>query len=355
MDVEYEGDIMEKQLYNLTTPQKSILLTEQFYNGSNINNIGGSIFFYEKLNFELLEKAINLVVKNNDSFQIRLQLDGTEMKQYFANYEPFSIELVDVNSKEDVSELAYNVLQKSFDIYKRLFVFKLFRFADGTGGYVINTHHIISDSWTLGISITEIARVYSSLIKNEEPDFSSVPSYINYISEEESYKKSVKFKKDKEYWDTVFETLPFSVSLPSRKQEDNQFSCLARRLEFTINKNEMDEINEFCKTHNISVYNFFMAIFSIYTGRVSNVNDFVIGTPILGRTNFKEKNTTGMFINVVPFRFDMRENLSFETFANNIAKSSLGMLRHQKYSNQFILEDLRSKDPSLPKLYNMII
>ena len=30
---------MEKNFYNLSNPQKSILLTEKYYQGSNINNL----------------------------------------------------------------------------------------------------------------------------------------------------------------------------------------------------------------------------------------------------------------------------------------------------------------------------
>ena len=345
---------MKENIYNLTTPQNSILLTEQYYAGSNINNIGGSIFFEEKLDFDLLEKAINLVTKHNPSFQIKLVLDGAEIKQYFSDYIPYSIELIDVLSQDDVSKLEYDVMHKPFDIFKSLFLFKLFRFPNGSGGYIINLHHIISDSWSIGLTITEIARVYTCLVKNEEPDFSYISSYADYILDEKNYRNSDKFNKDKEYWNSVFETVPSVASFPSRKQE-NQFSCKANRINYTIGKDEMDKINDFCKKINVSVYNFFMAIFAIYTSGVTGLDDFVIGTPILGRTNFKEKNTTGMFINVVPLRFDTTKNLTFNEFASTISKNSLGMLRHQKYSNQYIIEDLRRSDPSLPSLYNMVL
>ena len=54
-----------------------------------------------------------------------------------------------------------------------------------------------------------------------------------------------------------------------------------------------------------------MTIFAIYLSRVSNLDDFVIGTPILNRTNFKEKHTAGMFINSIPFRILIQNNDSF--------------------------------------------
>ena len=98
-----------------------------------------------------------------------------------------------------------------------------------------------------------------------------------------------------------------------------------------------------------------MGIFALYLGRVSNLDNFVIGTPILNRTNFKEKQTTGMFINVLPLKFNINHEEKFTEFLSKIAKDSMGLLRHQRYSYNYILEDLRKKDSSLPGLYNILL
>ena len=50
----------------------------------------------------------------------------------------------------------------------------------------------------------------------------------------------------------------------------------------------LKKISQFCSQNKISNFNFFMAVYAIYLSRVSNLKDFVIGTPILNRTNFKE-------------------------------------------------------------------
>ena len=51
-----------ENLYNLTNPQKSIWLTEQYYKGSNINNICGSLTIKQPLDFEKFKQAIQLFV-----------------------------------------------------------------------------------------------------------------------------------------------------------------------------------------------------------------------------------------------------------------------------------------------------
>ena len=117
----------------------------------------------------------------------------------------------------------------------------------------------------------------------------------------------------------------------------------------------MDKVSEFCKNNRISIYNFLMSIFSIYISRVSNLDDFVIGTPILNRLDFADKNTNGMFISTVPLRVNILNDSSFVDFSKSMARSCLSMLRHQRYPYQNILEDLRKLDSSIPNLYNVVL
>ena len=75
-----------ENLYNLTNPQKSIWLTEQYYKGSNINNICGSLTIKQPLDFEKFKQAIQLFVENNSSFRICLKMDNNEIKQYVKDF-----------------------------------------------------------------------------------------------------------------------------------------------------------------------------------------------------------------------------------------------------------------------------
>ena len=78
---------MEKQLLDLTAPQKSIWLTEQFYSNTNINNICATVKANQLLDLNILNKAINLVVQNSDNFKIHFTEENGELKQYFENIE----------------------------------------------------------------------------------------------------------------------------------------------------------------------------------------------------------------------------------------------------------------------------
>ena len=213
---------MEKELYDLTAPQKSIWLTEQYYKNTNINNVCGIFLSSVPLDFSILEKSLKLLVKINESYRIKLALVNGEVKQYFDKYTDFNIKTVEVVSDEERIALEKRENSKGFELLNSyLFKFTIFKYPDGHGGFIIKTSHMISDSWTNGITANEVSKIYTLLKENQNFEKDSDLSYSNYIKAEQEYLKSEKFKKDKQYWDWVFETVPEIGTIPSINQSNN--------------------------------------------------------------------------------------------------------------------------------------
>lgn len=350
--------MLEQDLLELTASQKSIWSQEQFYKNTSINNIGGTIIIKQKINFELLETAINKFVELNDSFNIKLSFDNNgSIKQFFSNYTVQKINLINLNSYNDLIKKEKELIDNSFSLLNTpLYKFIMFKFPDETGGIILIAHHIIIDGFACNFAANKIAYIYSCLLNKQEIS-ASFYSYKNYVLSELEYINSSKFNKDKKYWNKLFGNIPETVSLSTSTNITigTTENISSSRETFTLKKDLLEEINNICNSYKISKYNFFMAIYSIYIGKVNDINDFVIGTPILNRTNFKEKNTTGMFINTIPFRCTFNSNMTFNEYLNNIYIQSLNMLRHQKYSYEYILDELRNKQSNIPTLYNILL
>ena len=64
---------MNRKLYDLTNPQMNIWATEQYYNNTAVNNVGGTVLLKAKLNFNILQKAVANVLRKNEIFIFILQ------------------------------------------------------------------------------------------------------------------------------------------------------------------------------------------------------------------------------------------------------------------------------------------
>ncbi len=97
----------------LSTSQSNIIETDLYYNNTAISNIGGLIKFEGKIDIKILEKALNLVIKNADSLRIRLKINGDVITQEIKEYSEVKIPLIE--TKEDMLKVATELMQVPFD------------------------------------------------------------------------------------------------------------------------------------------------------------------------------------------------------------------------------------------------
>lgn len=345
---------MEENLYHLSSAQHSIWLTEQFENNTSLNNVGGYVFIHDKVNFDYLEKALKLYVERNAALNFKLKLVNGEPKQYLSNFQDFKIDLIQLSSQEEVKSLNKKIIDTPFDVLDSfLYKIVMFKLPDGTGGFNATLHHIISDAWNMSLLIDQVMNVYSSLLHNEEVDLTPLPSYIDYIQSEDEYFDSNRFTKDVEFWNNMFSSTPELSHISPNKKENS--SSVAQRKILNLNTDLYEKINDFCKENKCSIYTFFMAIYSLYVAKINNTHAPIIGTPVLNRSNFKEKLTSGMFISTVPFKVTIEPENTFVSFVKEVGATQLSVFRHQKYPYDKLLQAVKKEHGISDNLYDFVL
>lgn len=343
---------MNDKKYDLTFSQKSIWDQESFFNKSPLNNIAAYLVINENVDFKKIKKALIKFIKNNDSFRIKLSKDiNGDIYQYFESFYDKDIELLELPNVEAVEGLTHTLVNIPFNCLDSfLFEFKMFRFPNNTGGFLLNAHHLIFDAWSSGLVIKEIMDYYQDL-SDTMPSY----SYVDHIQSEKTYQKSSKFEDDKKFWNDMFESIPDAVSFPETvKNYNSNVSSYAKRKDFVISNGLLHKINNYCTEKHISLYAFFMSVYSVYLARINSTKHFCFGTPILNRNNFQEKNTTGLFISTVPFCVDVDWSNSFTDFTKYIAVQIMSILRHRKYPYKLLMEDIKKNNSDVGNLYNIL-
>lgn len=343
---------MNEKKYDLTFSQKSIWDQESFFNNSPLNNIAAYLVINEDVDFKKIKKALVKFIKNNDSFRIKLSKDDNgDIYQYFESFYDRDIELIELPNVEAVDSLTHSLVNIPFNCLDSfLFEFKMFRFPNNSGGFLLNAHHLIFDAWSSGLVIKEIMDYYQDL-----SDSMPAYSYVDHIMSEKAYLKSSKFEYDKKFWNDLFDSVPDAVSFPETvKNYNSGISSFSKRKDFVISKRLLHRINDYCADRHISIYAFFMSVYSVYLARINSTEHFCFGTPILNRNNFQEKNTTGLFISTVPFCVDMDWSSSFADFTKYIAVQIMSVLRHRKYPYRLLVEDVKKNNSDVGNLYNIL-
>lgn len=349
---------MDVKKLKLTGGQENMYSIEQVYPNTPMNNVTGLFVFDQEVNIQALVKALNYCIRDNDSNRIRLGLneDNTPF-QYLADYVEENFNMSHFENTDQVFEFAQKIADTPiFDYNEKLYTVNVFTLPENRGGFIFNFHHLISDAWTIQLLIDRALCHYLTLIGSDE-EIPELPnySYMDYTSSYEEYLKSNKYIKDKEFWKNTYSTLQAPITLPvSLSNNTNFLDCAATRKTFNFSKKDMNEIRNYCDTNKITLYSFFLAIHSLYLSRINNIYDFVIGTPVLNRTNVKEKNTSGLFIDTIPFSISVDTNSNFIDLATKITTDTMTCFRHQKYPYQHILKDIKETRENTESLYNIL-
>lgn len=323
-------------MLNLTAPQKNIIETDKFFKNTSISNIGGYAIFSQKVDFALMIKGINELIKRADGLRIRLtDIDG-ETKQYIKDYSYQEVKIIDVN--EDILKATDKWMQTPFDLSGELYDFRLLTY-NGEQGIYIKLHHVISDAWSMALVLSKVIEYYEILLKGEEIT-DEIPSYTLYMESEKEYLSSSQYEKDKAYWSEKYQDKPTFISLSNNT---NVISAEGIRKEFVITKEEKEEIEEYCKNIKTSTAVFFEAIVALYAMRINNSDDITLCSLGFNRSNRAERKIIGMFNNILPMTVKADWNMPFVSLCENITKQHYEIFRHQKYPYESIMQEISSR------------
>ena len=342
--------------YPLTYPQKSIWFLEKLNPGSGIGNIAATMLIDETVEYDLVRRSVNIMLIRNQGFRLRLMEENGETRQFIAPFQEYALDFFDFSDQEKQAVFAFDKeqAQKPFDLIGApLFYFALLKIDQSSYGFFVRIHHLISDAWSLVELGNEVMRYYNMLKQSRPLPEGFNPSYVDFIEREQAYLESNRFAADKTFWQDKFKTMPEPSQLKS--STDARSGLRAKRKGFVIPDKLNRQIKAYCRENKTSIFSLFYAALSLYINRVRGIQDIIIGTPVLNRTNIKDKKTIGMFISTVPLRIQINDSQSFTDLSRSIDREWFAVLKHQKYPYDLLVKDIRERDKTVEKLFDIAI
>ena len=276
--------------------------------------------------------------------------------QYFSEYAPYQIDVFDFATSGNEALYRWDQSQTAIPFSLdggELYYCALIHFDDSSSGFYVKTHHCISDAWSLAQIGSEVMTYYHMLKSGTAIPEDPNPSYQGFIENEQQYLLSSRFQRDQDFWAAQFIKSPELTTLKLRMNK--QVRLNAKRKSFLLPDKLVHKIKTHCTEHGTSIFAMFYAAMGIYLNRVKGSEDITIGTPVLNRTNAREKKTIGMFISTVPLRMTIDESLDFITLSRMVDQAWFSVLKHQKYPYEQLVRDVRNQNKGVEKLFDIAI
>ncbi|HFJ9430827.1 non-ribosomal peptide synthetase [Bacillus thuringiensis] len=346
-----------EECYPLSHPQRRIWYTEVIHSDKGICNLRFLFKLHRKMNYSKLNQVVNRVISENDGLCIRLKENGhQEPKQYFIKHEEQEFEFFDFSNVENTNLLEEWIEQKTKETFtlfnSNLYYFALIKLNDNECAVFGNVHHIIMDGLSIQIFTEQIAKYYYDMHnENEEGEIKN--SYVQFLTNEQTYLNSSRFQKDQKFWLEEFKTLPSATGL--KPYNTYQVSTKASRETFILTEHLKRKIEKFSEDSQFSLYTLFVAAFSLSMYRWTSSLNIGLGMAYGNRMTKMERKLIGMMVSTVPLRMDIDPEEEVLSFISRVSRKQSKSLRHQKYPFDLLLKRINKENNSNVRLFGTTI
>ena len=296
--------------FRLSQPQQRIWNIEKIYPETAIYCIGGvSVFTNGKMDLDILKKAFIRLLEKNKTFHLKIiEIEG-EPWQYFDEEPPvLALDEFDFSKSADpygaFYEWATGEFTKPFTIAESLLYYiAVVRITEDQKAFLLKFHHLISDGWSVALSINEVFENYRKVPAGENEKVLADRSYKRFVEFEDHYFGSNDFLSDRQFWNNRFHDLDHHPAkrIPS--------GLAGTRKGFVIEKALSASIKDYVERSRITLNVFFISIILLWEYRRLGKGDLTIGVPLLNRNGKEQRKTIGMYTSTMPFRVHVPEDI----------------------------------------------
>jgi amino acid adenylation domain-containing protein len=350
----------DNNLFPLTLPQ------EAFYYDYLLNlndckyNMGGAFILNGDLDIKLYRKSYNYVITHHDALRIKfVKIDEILYQQFRPEYE-CDIKYFDFRNRknpvEEAIEFVLKEYQKPLPIESNdLFSEMIIQTNDRQFIFAPKFNHLIMDAMARAIVNKDIAATYNNLLENGLfPELKSF-SYIDFINDDLQYRVSDSYKNSFEYWKKKLANLSEPFEFTSKKKSIKNISLHTERLALNLHRICFESILNIAYEVDATTFQVILGLIATTLYRCYNRNELIIGMPVLNRSNYKFRNTPGLFMNMMALRINVNPDGTFEKIINTIKSEVREGYRHQRFPLRDTIKYLRTNPEFNNELFDVTV
>jgi Condensation domain len=242
-----------------------------------------------------------------------------------------------------VRAIARQDAQRPFDLSQwPLLRVTLLRVGEEDHVALFTTHHIISDAWSIGVLVKEVAALVHAFTAGQPSDLPELPiQYADFAYWQRTELQGAVLDAQLDYWKKRLAGAPTVLELPvDRPRQANQdFISSKQSLEFNAGLTE--SLKRLSRQTGSTLFMTLLAAFQFLLRHHSGTDDIVVGTDVANRNRIEIENLIGFFINQLVLRTDLSGDPSFTELLERVREVTLGAYAHQDTPFDRLVEALK--------------
>ncbi|RKH34273.1 condensation domain-containing protein, partial [Corallococcus llansteffanensis] len=207
----------------LSFAQQRLWLLDQLSPGDVSYNIPTALRLLGRVDVEALRRAFEALIRRHESLRTTLSAPDEEPSQHIHAASGWDLPVTDLTHlpesqrDEEAQRVAVTEARRPFHLATGpLMRSALVRLSEEEHLLLVTMHHIVSDGWSMGVLVREVAAFYEALSTGRTPSLPPLPmQYADYATWQREWLQGEALDAQVGYWKQQLSGAPAALELPT--------------------------------------------------------------------------------------------------------------------------------------------
>ncbi|PSB57974.1 non-ribosomal peptide synthetase [Chamaesiphon polymorphus] len=333
----------------LSFAQQRLWFLDRLEPNSATYNMPGAVRFQGQLDLVALERTLQEIVRRHEALRTNFISQDGQPIQVIHQPGTWQINSIDLqhlpvsDTESTIQQLATAEAEQPFALDTDPLMRATLLLVSATEQILLLTmHHIISDGWSMGLFVKEIAALYSAFVRGESSTLPELTiQYADFAVWQRQWLQGETLDRQLSYWQQQLQGTPELLQLPTDRPRPSVQTYQGATHSFTLSPELTEQLQALSRQTGSTLFMTLMAAFATLLYRYSGESDVVIGSPIANRNRSEIEPLIGFFVNTLVLRTRLEDNPRFEQLLTQVRETTLKAYEHQDLPFEQIVEVLQ--------------
>jgi hypothetical protein len=334
----------EAYVFPLSYAQERLWYVEQLTPGLPAYNVPLAVRLTGRLDRAALAAALQAVVSRHEALRTGFRTEEGRPVQVIAPEAEVRVALPAADLRllapgereREVARLAAEEARAGFDLRRGpLLRARLLVLGGAEHVLFLTLHHIVSDRWSMGVLMGELAALYSG-----EPLPPLPLQYADYAVWQRDWLQGEVLATQLAYWRERLAELAV-LALPTDRRRPARPGHQGGQLAMDLPAERTEALRKLSHEAGVTLFMTLFAVFLVVLARACGEEDVAVGTAVANRGRSEIEGLIGFFINTLVLRVSLAGEPTFRQLLARVREVTLGAYAHQDLPFERLVEELR--------------
>ncbi|WP_164003074.1 condensation domain-containing protein, partial [Pyxidicoccus caerfyrddinensis] len=359
----------------LSFAQQRLWFIDQLAPGSPAYNIPSSLRLSGLLDTEALRLSLEALVHRHETLRTTFREEPSGPVQVISPPTALRMDVIDLRSlppeqrQAEAQRLAEAEALRAFNLTTGpLLRASLLVLDEQEHVLLLNVHHIVSDGWSMGVMVREVAQFYGAFVSGLPSPLPPLPlQYADFAAWQRQWLQGAELEEQLTWWRHQLEGAPQELELPTDRPRTHRTMPRGGHVPVVLPRELSEALDALCLREGLTPFMFLLAAFQLLLSRYSGQDDISVGTSVAGRNRAELEGLVGFFLNTLVLRTRLDGDPTGRELLARVRDTALGAFTHQHipfeqlqpmrdlrqaplFQVMFMLQNLPSTELSVPGL-----